>query len=92
MKRKSGVKLKTSDCPMSEAKFDRCMAGGPEQIHIHNNEIYLGFENMKLKNISKSDVLRRCKHCGVVYVDTGIKGLERIIGDDGPNGFVPKTS
>jgi hypothetical protein len=81
-------KHKESECPLSEALTDRCTAGGPPQRKLKNPEALLR-DWMKRLNVKDSDNVYECTYCGVVYVNAGIAGMERILGKNTPQGFIP---
>jgi hypothetical protein len=81
-------KHRGSECPLSDAQTDRCNAGGPEQRRLKNHEALLG-DWMERLNVKDSDNVDECTYCGVVYVNRGIAGMERILGKNTPQGFIP---
>jgi hypothetical protein len=87
-KRKPEMKYTGSSCPMSEASIgERCNAGNPPQILIEHPEALIGKELMQKLVIRRDHAVYRCTYCTVVYINTDIRGMERILGYWTPQGF-----
>lgn len=87
-KRKPEKKYKGSSCPKSVAWIgERCNAGNPPQVLIANPEGLIGKELMQKLGIRRDHAVCRCTYCTVVYINTGVRGMERILGYWTPQGF-----
>jgi len=87
-KGKPEKKYRGSSCPMSGAPHgERCNAGNPPQILIPNPEPLIGKELMQKLGIRREHTVCRCQYCAVVYINTGVRGMERILGYWTPRGF-----
>jgi homospermidine synthase len=87
-KQKSEKKYKRSSCPMSQSRIgQRCNAGNPQQILIKNPESLIGQELIRKLGIKPNNAINRCRHCDVVYINTGVPGTERLLGYWTPQGF-----
>lgn len=86
--RKSKGTPEHSECPKSRSAVGRCSAPRPEQIRLKHPEGLIKLTGGQLSGLSAVDKVHRCKHCGVVYIDYGVPGMERILGFWGPQGFV----
>ena len=91
-KHKHQMQIEKLTCPKSLAMVGRCHAGGPRQDRLENPLGLLGPENMSKAHVRKVDDVYRCTHCGVVYINVGIPGMERILGIWEAQGFVLDTS
>jgi hypothetical protein len=81
-------KYKSSSCPMSSAGIGlRCNAGNPRQESIANPEPWIGEKLMHELGTRHGHAVYRCAHCDVVYVNVGVRGMERILGYLTPQGF-----
>lgn len=87
-KRKPGNKYRGSSCPKSVAPLgERCNAGNPPQILMENPEGLIGKELIQKLGIRCDHAVYRCTYCTVVYINTGIRGMQRILGYWTPQGF-----
>lgn len=73
---------------MSQAGIGlRCNAGNPPQELIPNPEPLIGKELMQKLGIHRNKEVYYCSHCEVVYINTGVPGMECILGYRTPHGF-----
>jgi hypothetical protein len=87
-KHKSEKKYDGSSCPMYQSRIGpRCNAGNPQQQLVHNPERLIGQDLVLKLGIKPNKAINRCSHCGVVYINNGVPGTERILGCLTPQGF-----